>query len=119
MGLDVLERVNLINSSLSEMLPQKLNSLLGKIISINKHTQKHDIISMGHRNPQGLSYIKDLNIIINTEHGPKGGDEINVNFQKTDKIPNFGWAISSYGTPYSGEDIYKKSKEADDNVNRG
>ena len=88
---------------------QNLNSLLGKIISIDKQTKEHNIISMGHRNPQGLSYIKDLNIIINTEHGPKGGDEINVNFQKTNEIPNFGWDISSYGTTYSGEDIYKKS----------
>ena len=52
---------------------------------------------------------KDSNIIINTEHGPKGGDEINVNFQKTNEIPNFGWDISSYGTTYSGDDIYKKS----------
>ena len=87
---------------------QKLSSLLGKIISIDKQTKKHEIISMGHRNPQGLFYIKDLNIIINTEHGPKGGDEINVNFQKTDKIPNFGWDISSYGTPYTGPDLFKK-----------
>jgi len=88
---------------------QKLSSLLGKIISIDKQNKKHEIISMGHRNPQGLFYIKDLNIIINTEHGPKGGDEINVNFQKTDKIPNFGWDISSYGTPYTGPDLFKKS----------
>ena len=88
---------------------QNLNSLLGKIISIDKQTKEHNIISMGHRNPQGLSYIKDSNIIINTEHGPKGGDEINVNFQKTNEIPNFGWDISSYGTTYGGDDIYKKS----------
>ena len=33
----------------------------------------------------------------------------NVNFQKKNEIPNFGWDISSYGTTYSGEDIYKKS----------
>ena len=88
---------------------QNLNSLLGKIISIDKQTKEHNIISMGHRNPQGLSYIKDSNIIINTEHGPKGGDEININFQKTNEIPNFGWDISSYGTTYGGDDIYKKS----------
>ena len=65
---------------------------------------------MGHRNPQGLSYIKNLDIIINTEHGPKGGDEININFQKDDKIPNFGWDIASYGTPQAGGvDTLKKS----------
>ena len=32
-----------------------------------------------------------------------------MNFQKTNEIPNFGWDISSYGTTYSGDDIYKKS----------
>ena len=89
---------------------QQLNTLLGKIVSIDKLTSEHKIISMGHRNPQGLFYIKNLNIIINTEHGPKGGDEININFQEDDEIPNFGWDVASYGTPYTGSaDPYKKS----------
>ena len=88
---------------------QEIDSLLGKIISIDKLTNEYKIISMGHRNPQGLFYIKDLDIIINTEHGPKGGDEINVNFQKNDEIPNFGWDIASYGIEYDGTDPYKKS----------
>ena len=88
---------------------QRLESLLGKIISIDKLTSEHEIISIGHRNPQGLFYIKDSNIIVNTEHGPKGGDEININFQKDEKIPNFGWDVSSYGIAYDGTDPYKKS----------
>ena len=88
---------------------QQLDSLLGKIIAIDKLTGEYKIISMGHRNPQGLYYVKDSNIIINTEHGPKGGDEININFLEDDKIPNFGWDISSYGTNYDGTDPYKKS----------
>ena len=88
---------------------QRLESLLGKVISIDKLTSEYEIISMGHRNPQGLFYIKDSNIIINTEHGPKGGDEININFQKDEKIPNFGWDVSSYGIAYDGTDPYKKS----------
>ena len=98
-----------IGHSHKKKVPQQLDSLLGKIISIDKSTKEHKIISMGHRNPQGLFYIKKSNIIINTEHGPKGGDEINVNFQKDGKIPNFGWDISSYGTEYAGPDPYKKS----------
>ena len=92
-----------------KLAAQNKNSLLGKIISIDKDTKEYELISMGHRNPQGLTYLKDLDIIINTEHGPKGGDEINVNFLKSNKIPNFGWDISSYGITYSGEDIYKHS----------
>jgi len=88
---------------------QDKNSFLGKIVSIDKLSGEAKIISMGHRNPQGLVYIKEADIIINTEHGPKGGDEININFQKTKQIPNYGWDISSYGTEYYGKDPYKKS----------
>ena len=91
---------------------QDKNSFLGKIISIDKTTRETNIISMGHRNPQGLIYIKEEDIIINTEHGPKGGDEININFQKTNQTPNYGWDISSYGAAYHGTDPYKKSHEA-------
>ena len=36
------------------------------------------IFSMGHRNPQGLYFDEENNFIIETEHGPKGGDEINL-----------------------------------------
>ena len=88
---------------------QSKDSLLGKIISIDKSTSEYEIVSMGHRNPQGLFYVREFDIIINTEHGPKGGDEININFQTDDSIPNFGWDISSYGIEYNGTDPYKKS----------
>ena len=83
--------------------PQDKKSLLGKIISIDKKSKKYDLISYGHRNPQGLYYSKYLDLIINTEHGPKGGDEVNFNFLKNNQISNFGWPIASYGAPYPGE----------------
>ena len=50
---------------------QDKNSFLGKIISIDKETSKFDLVSLGHRNPQGLFYIKSSDVIVNTEHGPK------------------------------------------------
>ena len=81
---------------------QNLESNLGKIIFIELSNFKTQIYSYGHRNPQGI-YV-DNNIIISTEHGPRGGDEINIiNFGK-----NYGWPISSYGEPYNFEN---KSKE--------
>ena len=83
---------------------QNKNSLLGKIISINKTTRDYEIISYGHRNPQGLYYSAKHNIIMNTEHGPKGGDEINFNFLNSKEPPNFGWPVSSYGIPYPGQE---------------
>jgi hypothetical protein len=85
------------------------NNYFGKIISINLNTKEIDVLSMGHRNPQGLTYIKNKNILINTEHGPKGGDEININF--LDKIYNFGWPIASYGIRYNGEDPFQKNHD--------
>ena len=49
-------------------------------------------------------------MIINSEHGPKGGDEINFNnLIKGEKIKNYGWDIASYGTAYDGTDPFKKS----------
>ena len=78
-------------------LAQTNNSLLGKIIFINKNNGNNFIFSKGHRNPQGL--IVYNNTIISTEHGPRGGDEINrIKFGK-----NYGWPISSYGEPYEYE----------------
>ena len=59
-------------------LAQDKKSLFGKILKINKITGKYEIFSSGHRNPQGLFYDKDKDIILSTEHGPDGGDEINI-----------------------------------------
>ena len=83
------------------LLAQKKDSLFGKIITIDKITNKHNIISMGHRNPQGLYYDKEKNILIFTEHGPKGGDEININTDINNEIKNYGWPVASYGLPYN------------------
>jgi hypothetical protein len=81
-------------------LAQDSNNEFGKIININIETKNSKIVSIGHRNPQGLYYSKDFDFIISTEHGPKGGDEINLNHKPLKKIKNFGWPISSYGEHY-------------------
>lgn len=98
-----------IGEYLNRHLAQKENSLNGKILKINIDSAEYKIISMGHRNPQGLYFDKENNFILETEHGPMGGDEINIiDIKKinNDKIQNFGWAIASYGEHYGG-----KSKE--------
>ena len=81
-------------------LAQNLKSNFGKILKINTKNKKAKVISFGHRNPQGLYYSKKFDFIISTEHGPKGGDEININLNPLKKIKNFGWPISSYGEHY-------------------
>ena len=88
---------------------QDLKTIFGKIISIDIKTKNYEIISLGHRNVQGLYYDIDTNSILSSEHGPKGGDEININLLNETKIKNFGWPISSYGEHYkNNEEIYKK-----------
>ena len=71
----------------------------GKIIAVHKENGGYRIVSKGHRNPQGLSYDSDKDIILSSEHGPAGGDEINLQLDSSIKL-NFGWPISSYGTHY-------------------
>ena len=93
-------------------LAQKLENQYGKILKIDIDTKIGEIVSYGHRNPQGLHYSKKYDFIISTEHGPKGGDEININHKPFLKIKNFGWPISSYGEHYYKNYSKKKLKEA-------
>ena len=90
----------------SRHLAQDIKSVNGKIIKVNINNGNFEIISMGHRNPQGLYFDKENNFILETEHGPMGGDEINlieVSKINKDKIQNYGWAISSAGEHYGGK----------------
>ena len=93
-------------------LAQELKSDFGKILKINIQNKKTDVVSLGHRNAQGLYYSKKFNFILSTEHGPKGGDEININIKPFLKIKNFGWPISSYGEHYAKHYSDKILKEA-------
>lgn len=103
-----------------EQKVQNLKSIFGKILKINFNTEKFKIISYGHRNPQGLKYLKDKKIIISTEHGPIGGDEINVINLDTDVLDrNYGWPIASYGVGSQGNPSnildYEKKYSSHDN----
>ena len=81
-------------------LAQKVDNDYGKILNIEFESKKSKIVSIGHRNPQGLYYSEKNNFIISTEHGPKGGDEMNINHEPQKKIKNFGWPLASYGEHY-------------------
>lgn len=65
---------------------------------VNKRHAKKAIYSYGHRNPQGMVFNPETNTIWTHEHGPKGGDEINI----IKSGANYGWPIVSYGVNYSG-----------------
>lgn len=94
-------------------LAQDTNSTFGKILKLNIKSSEFEILSLGHRNPQGLLYNKKNDFIISTEHGPDGGDEINLNLNTNQNVKNFGWPVASYGEHYGGKDSKKnKSKYA-------
>ncbi len=65
---------------------------------VNTPNAKTAIFSYGHRNPQGMVKHPETGKIWIHEHGPKGGDEINI----IEKGKNFGWPKISYGVNYSG-----------------
>jgi cytochrome c2 len=72
---------------------QDENQIYGKILKIN-NDKTFEIFTIGHRNPQGLFKVNDK--IFETEHGPRGGDEINVITEGS----NYGWPYTSSGVPY-------------------
>ncbi|MCH9852636.1 MAG: PQQ-dependent sugar dehydrogenase [Alphaproteobacteria bacterium] len=88
----------------------------GKIFAIDETTYSRTLISTGHRNAQGLYYNKQENLILSTEHGVKGGDELNLNKTPEGDIENFGWPIASYSVEYTydpetDENIFKTSHQ--------
>ena len=84
-----------------QQIAQDPNSIFGKVLKINKHSGHFNIISMGHRSINGLFHDKTNHIILTTEHGPNGGDEVNVNnYKSSPDIKNFGWPIASDGKVY-------------------
>jgi len=62
---------------------------------------KQAIFSYGHRNPQGLALNPQTGELWDHEHGPRGGDEINI----VQKGKNYGWPVITYGINYSGTKI--------------
>ena len=83
---------------------QDKESFMGKILKINKYTKEIEVLAMGIRNAQGLYFDRTNKYILTTEHGPKGGDEINlIPWKNNNKIVNLGWPISSYGEHYLKE----------------
>ena len=60
-----------------------------------------EIYTYGHRNPQSIAYDAVSGQIYQTEHGPRGGDELN----RLQPGKNYGWPIATYGIDYSGARI--------------
>jgi aldose sugar dehydrogenase len=68
---------------------------------VGKAGYKPEIYTYGHRNLQGLAFHPTTGALWETEHGPQGGDELNV----IEAGKNYGWPVISLGREYSGEII--------------
>lgn len=90
---------------------QNLASHLGKIVRLNpdgsvpadnpfvgRDDALPEIYSFGHRNVQGLVYDSVEGLLIAHEHGPRGGDEINI----IEPGHNYGWPVITHGIDYTG-----------------
>ena len=94
-------------------LSQDNSSSFGAVIRINEDGSIPDdnpdfgegalaeLYSKGHRNPQGFAYDAERNIFWEHEHGPRGGDEINI----IEPGANYGWPLATYGIDYNGAKI--------------
>jgi aldose sugar dehydrogenase len=63
---------------------------------VGKEGYKPEIYTYGHRNPQGLAFHPETGALWANEHGPQGGDELNV----IQAGKNYGWPVASYGREY-------------------
>lgn len=83
----------------------------GKIPSDNPRFEKEGAVpgiwTYGHRNPQGLDIDPRDGSIYDTEHGPRGGDELN----RVQAGHNYGWPVITYGMNYDGTPITGKTAE--------
>jgi aldose sugar dehydrogenase len=97
---------------------QNLANHLGKIIRIKpdgsvppdnpfvgRAEAKPEIWSYGHRNPEGLAFNPADGKLWEQEHGPQGGDEINI----IEKGKNYGWPVIGYGVDYGGAKIHEST----------
>lgn len=78
-----------------QMFAQDPQVSYGKTILIHLDDGTSEMYTMGHRNPQGL-YITPEGTVWSTEHGPQGGDELNLLVRGA----NYGWPLVTYGTDY-------------------
>jgi glucose/arabinose dehydrogenase len=101
---------------------QSLDSAFGKIIRIDpdgrvprdnpfvgREGALPEIWSYGHRNVQAAALNPETGALWVVDHGPRGGDEINV----IEKGKNYGWPTITYGIEYSGEKIGQGLTQAD------
>jgi aldose sugar dehydrogenase len=101
---------------------QDLDSHLGKVVRIRpdgsapednpfvgRQGALPEIWSYGHRNSQGAALHPETGVLWMNEHGPKGGDEVNI----PEAGKNYGWPVVSYGVNYDGSPVGTGKQQAE------
>lgn len=104
-----------------DVLPQDITMDGGKIYRLNddgsipsdnpfvgEDGAKEAVYSYGHRNPQGMALNPQSGMIWANEHGPRGGDEVNI----VEPGNNYGWPVISYGINYNGTEFAEDTARA-------
>jgi glucose/arabinose dehydrogenase len=101
-GFDYREKAQRLDSPLGKVMRLTTD---GKVPAGNPHAADPKAVaaiwSRGHRNPQGLAYDPVRNQVFAHEHGPRGGDEVNI----IERGGNYGWPVATKGMDYSGATI--------------
>jgi glucose/arabinose dehydrogenase len=87
----------------SQIGNRKKRGDLGSVFKLTARTTEK--ISQGHRNPQGIVLYNNDTLMV-SEHGPRGGDELNI----VKKGNDYGWPFVTYGQPYGAGDYVKPTK---------
>ena len=111
-----------LNGDLIRKQAQNLNSHLGSVVRLNDdgsipqdnpfvdNADAQDAVwSYGHRNIQGMTIDPVANRVWATEHGSKGGDEVNI----IEANQNYGWPEVSYSDEYTGGEVAEISSRPD------
>lgn len=75
---------------------------------VGKADARPEIWSYGHRNAQSAAIHPGTGVLWVVEHGPRGGDEVNI----VERGANYGWPIVGYGIDYSGAKIHSATERA-------
>ena len=108
--------------NLTRAQAQSVTASIGKVLRINKEGEPvignpftgqagalPELYSIGHRNPQGLALHPVTGEIWQSEHGPRGGDELN----RIQAGANYGWPTITYGLEYSGQPVLTGIQQRD------
>jgi hypothetical protein len=97
------------NLSITNQLPV---NVFGSVLEFDPGLESWKIYANGMRNAQGLFWDSENNLLFESEHGPSGGDEVNI----LERGANYGWPLETFGKPYnskfpSGKDELNDAKD--------